>query len=73
MGITGRRATGSSGIGAFRGNGDQPHCFAKPLPREESWRDACEQCEREIDPTSPPHGLRCSRGRVRALPADEVA
>lgn len=29
-------------------NGDRPHRFAEPLPREESWADACEACERGV-------------------------
>jgi len=29
-------------------NGDRPHRFTEVLPREESWKDACESCERAV-------------------------
>jgi hypothetical protein len=39
-------------------NGDRPHRFSEALPREESWADACEACEREVDLHEGPHAAR---------------
>ena len=52
-------------------NGDRPHRFAEPLPREESWSDACEACEREVGFHEGPHAARyyqfVARGIAEAL------
>jgi hypothetical protein len=52
-------------------NGDRPHRFTEPLPREESWRDACEACEREVGFHEGPHAARwyefVARGIAEAL------
>ena len=39
-------------------NGDRPHRFAEVLPREESWHDACELCERDVGFHEGPHAAR---------------
>ena len=52
-------------------DGDARHCFTEPLPREESWHDACEHCEREVDLHEGPHAARhyqfVARGIAEAL------
>ncbi len=52
-------------------NGDRPHRFTEPLPREESWADACETCEREVGLHEGPHAPRnyqfVARGIAEAL------
>jgi hypothetical protein len=52
-------------------NGDPPHRFVEPLPREESWSDACESCEREVGFHEGPHAARryqfVARGIAEAL------
>jgi hypothetical protein len=52
-------------------NGDRPHRFSEPLPREESWADACEACERDVDLHEGPHAARkyqfVARGVAEAL------
>jgi hypothetical protein len=52
-------------------NGDRPHCFTEPLPREESWSEACEACEREVGFHEGPHAARnyqfVARGIAEAL------
>jgi len=52
-------------------NGDRQHCFTEPLPREESWSDACELCERDVDFHEGPHAARhyqfVARGIAEAL------
>jgi hypothetical protein len=52
-------------------NGDRPHRFTEPLPREESWADACEVCEREVHFHEGPHAARhyqfVARGIAGAL------
>lgn len=52
-------------------NGDPPHRFIEPLPREESWHDACESCERDVGFHEGPHGARyyqfVARGIAEAL------
>jgi hypothetical protein len=52
-------------------NGDAPHRFTEPLPREESWRDACEQCECDVHVYEGPHAARhyqfVARGIAEAL------
>jgi hypothetical protein len=54
-------------------NGDRPHRFTEPLPREEAWRDACEVCERAVRPHEGPHAARyyqfVARGVAEALVA----
>jgi hypothetical protein len=51
--------------------GDPPHRFSEPLPREESWREACERCEREVGNHEGPHAPRyyefVARGIAEAL------
>ena len=53
------------------GNGDPPHRFIDRLPREESWSDACESCEREVGFHEGPHAARhyqfVARGIAEAL------
>ncbi|MGH2873006.1 MAG: transposase [Solirubrobacteraceae bacterium] len=39
-------------------NGDRPHRFTESLPREESWSEACEQCERGVESHEGPHAAR---------------
>jgi hypothetical protein len=39
-------------------NGDRPHRFTEVLPREESWKDACEACERGVGVHEGPHAAR---------------
>jgi hypothetical protein len=52
-------------------NGDRPHRFTEPLPREESWHDACELCERDVEFHEGPHAARwyefVARGIAEAL------
>jgi hypothetical protein len=52
-------------------NGDRPHRFTEPLPREESWSDACESCERDVRLYEGPHAARwyefVARGIAEAL------
>jgi hypothetical protein len=52
-------------------NGDRPHRFTESLPREESWADACELCERDVDLHEGPHAARkyqfVARGIAEAL------
>jgi hypothetical protein len=52
-------------------NDDRPHRFTEPLPREESWADACELCERDVDFHEGPHAARryqfVARGIAEAL------
>ena len=54
-------------------NGDRPHRFTEVLPREESWRDACELCERDVEFHEWPHAARkyqfVARGIAEALTA----
>jgi len=53
--------------------GGKPHVFTELLPREESWRDSCEQCERQVDrregPKAPRHYQFVARGIAEALHA----
>jgi hypothetical protein len=55
------------------GNGDRPHRFTEVLPREESWKDACELCERDVEFHEGPHTARkyqfVARGIAEALVA----
>jgi hypothetical protein len=52
-------------------NGDRLHCFTEVLPREESWNDACESCERDVGLHEGPHAARnyqfVARGIAEAL------
>lgn len=54
-------------------NGDRPHRFTEVLPREESWKDACEVCERDVGFNEGPHAARkyqfVARGVAEALVA----
>ena len=54
-------------------NGDRPHRFTEVLPREESWKDACELCERDVELHEGPHAARkyqfVARGVAEALVA----
>lgn len=54
-------------------NGDRPHRFTELLPREESWKDACEVCERDVGFNEGPHAARkyqfVARGVAEALVA----
>ena len=53
--------------------GDRPHRFTEVLPREESWENACERCERDVDLHEGPHAARkyqfVARGIAEALVA----
>ena len=53
------------------GNGDRAHRFTEVLPREESWNDACESCERDVGLHEGPHAARnyqfVARGIAEAL------
>jgi hypothetical protein len=55
------------------GNGDRAHRFTEALPREESWKDACELCERDVEFHEGPHAARkyqfVARGIAEALMA----
>jgi hypothetical protein len=50
-----------------------PHVFTELLPREESWHDSCEQCERHVErregPKAPRHYQFVARGIAEALQA----
>jgi len=52
-------------------NGDRSHRFTEPLPREESWEDACGACERAVGFHEGPHAARryqfVARGIAGAL------
>jgi hypothetical protein len=54
-------------------NGDRPHRFTEVLPREESWKDACELCECDVEFHEGPHAARkyqfVARGIAEALVA----
>ena len=54
-------------------NGERPHRFTELLPREEAWRDACENCERPVRMHEGPHAARhyqfVARGIAEALVA----
>jgi hypothetical protein len=54
-------------------NRDGPHRFTEPLPREESWRDDCDLCERDVGLHEGPHAARkyqfVARGIAEALVA----
>jgi hypothetical protein len=49
------------------------HVFTELLPREESWHDSCEQCERHVErregPKAPRHYQFVARGIAEALQA----
>ena len=51
----------------------KPHVFTELLPREEAWRDSCEQCERRVErregPKAPRHYQFVARGIAEALHA----
>jgi hypothetical protein len=51
----------------------EPRVFTELLPREESWRDSCEQCERHVErregPQAPRHYQFVARGIAEALQA----
>src|SRR5215210_2987491 len=51
----------------------KPHVFTELLPREESWHDSCEQCERHVErregPKAPRHYQFVARGIAEALQA----
>ncbi len=55
------------------GDGGRPHRFTEVLPREESWKDDCELCERDVDFHEGPHAARkyqfVARGIAEALVA----
>jgi hypothetical protein len=52
-------------------NGDPAHRFTEPRPREESWNEACELCERDVHVYEGPHAARnyqfVARGIAEAL------
>ena len=51
----------------------KPHVFTELLPREESWRDSCDHCERRVErregPKAPRHYQFVARGIAEALHA----
>jgi hypothetical protein len=51
----------------------KPHVFTELLPREESWHDSCEHCERRVErregPKAPRHYQFVARGIAEALAA----
>jgi hypothetical protein len=53
--------------------GGKPHVFSELLPREESWHDSCEQCERHVERREGPKAPRpyqfVARGIAEALQA----
>jgi hypothetical protein len=53
--------------------GGRPHVFTELLPREESWHDSCEHCERHVErregPKAPRHYQFVARGIAEALHA----
>jgi hypothetical protein len=53
--------------------GGKPHVFTELLPREESWHDSCEHCERHVErregPKAPRHYQFVARGIAEALHA----
>ena len=55
-----------------RGRG-KPHVFTELLPREESWQNSCEHCERALErregPKAPRHYQFVARGIAEALQA----
>ena len=54
-------------------NGDLAHRFTEPLPREESWADDCELCERDVSFHEGPHAARKYRFVARGIAAALVA
>jgi len=54
-------------------NGDPPHRFSELLPREESWADACETCEREVGLHEGPHAARKYQFVARGIAETLVA
>jgi hypothetical protein len=54
-------------------NGDRPHRFTEVLPREESWKDACELCERDVDFHEGPHAAHKYQFVARGIAETLVA
>jgi hypothetical protein len=54
-------------------NGDRPHRFTEVLPREESWKDACERCERDVELHEGPHAARKYQFVARGIAETLVA
>src|SRR5688572_32952550 len=54
-------------------DGGKPHVFTELLPREESWHDSCDHCERRVErregPKAPRHYQFVARGIAEALHA----
>jgi len=50
-------------------NGDRPHRFTEPLPREESWHDACESGERGVHLCEGLHAARDYQFVARGIAA----
>jgi hypothetical protein len=48
-------------------NGEPAHRFTELLPREESWTDACETCEREVGLHEGPHAARSYQFVARGI------
>lgn len=57
----------------FARAGGKPHVFTELLPREESWHESCEHCERRVErregPKAPRHYQFVARGIAEALQA----
>jgi len=54
-------------------DGDRPHRFTEVLPREESWHDACESCERDVALHEGPHAARRYQFVARGIAETLVA
>lgn len=54
-------------------NGDAPHRFTEPLPREESWHADCDVCERRVGRLDGPHAARQYRFVARGIAGTLVA
>ena len=48
-------------------DGERPHRFSENLPREESWAEACEACERDVGFHEGPHAARCYQFVARGI------
>lgn len=48
-------------------NGERLHVFTELLPREESWRDRCDSCEREVHRREGPQAARKYRFVARGI------
>lgn len=70
---TARRGIVASTTSAPRRTGDRPYRFTEVLPREESWKDACEPCQRDVEFHEGPHAARKYQFVARGVAAALVA